>query len=119
MLVGLSAGCTTPLLKSDELRRDVPSPEAIPATATSIRFAVYGDNRLSRDHADRDTLSERRDRRRDVVEAIAAADPQFVIHTGDLVERGDDPELWRAFLNDTEPFAATALLLPSGRQPRV
>ena len=113
MLVGLSAGCTTPLLKSDELRRDVPSPEAIPATATSIRFAVYGDNRLSRDHADRDTLSERRDRRRDVVEAIAAADPQFVIHAGDLVERGDDPELWRAFLNDTEPLLRPRFFYPA------
>ncbi len=106
-------GCATPLLKPDELVPEVQGPSVIQPGAEAIRFAVYGDNRLARGRVDRDSLSSRRRRRRRVTGAIAAGQPDFVLHTGDLVERGDDRELWQAFLSDSRPLLRPRYFYPA------
>jgi len=59
-----------------------------------IIFAVYGDSR-ERDEADRG--------HRSVAEAIRGLDPQFVVHTGDLVSRGDSAYHWGLFWATVTP----------------
>jgi predicted phosphodiesterase len=65
-----------------------------PAGASQFQFVVYGDTRT------------RHDVHRRVISAILKyANPDFVVHTGDLVENGDDASLWPIF------FSAERLLL--------
>ena len=78
----------------------------------TFTFVVYGDNRLSRPNSDRLHGSERRKRRRAVTSAIADRSPDFVIHTGDLVEHGDDLDRWRIFREDTAPLLRPRFLYP-------
>ena len=107
-------GCASPRLTLEDLRASVPPPvEPASGWANTIAFAVYGDNRLSRDRKDRDYGSPRRKRRRAVTSAIAAAAPAFVVHTGDLVERATDPELWTAFKEDTAPLIRPRFFYPA------
>ena len=40
------------------------------------------------------------------------ASPDFVIHTGDLVENGTDPELWKVFKEDTAPLLQPRFFYP-------
>ena len=106
--------CSTPKLLKSELRDSVPGPVALEGSAPdTIRFAVYGDNRLSRNIDDRRFTSNRRFRRRAVTDAIARDSVDFLLHTGDLVERGDDPVLWNAFHQDTKPLLRRRFFYPS------
>ena len=110
----LLASCGAPRLLKSELRNSVPGPIALEGTQPdTIRFAAYGDNRLSLDLWDRSYTSSRRFRRRAVTEAIASDSLDFVLHTGDLVENGDDPDLWIAFQNDTAPLLKRRFFYPS------
>lgn len=108
------ANCTAPRLLKSELRDSVPGPLALEGTKRdTIRFGVYGDNRLNRNITDRHYTSRRRFRRRGVVEAIASDRLDFLLHTGDLVERGDDPVLWNAFQTDTKPLLKRRFFYPA------
>ena len=114
LVVASLSSCGTPRLLKTELRESVPGPTALEGTIPdTIRFGVYGDNRLSRDRGDRSFNSKRRLRRRAIVKSIAADSLAFVLHTGDMVERGDDPDLWNAFRQDTEPLLKRRFLYPS------
>jgi hypothetical protein len=72
-----------------------------PLDARPFRFLVYGDNRSDAEaHAA-------------VVRAMMAVPADFLVNTGDMVLRGNDPADWRAFfavegklLRDTAMFAA-------------
>jgi 3',5'-cyclic AMP phosphodiesterase CpdA len=100
-------------LTEQDLRASVPLPISLAhGPADSFTFAVYGDNRLSRSRKDLAHDSERRNSRREVVAAICAESPDFVIHTGDLVERGRDPERWKAFWEDTASLLRTRFFYP-------
>jgi 3',5'-cyclic AMP phosphodiesterase CpdA len=56
-----------------------------PAGPADFKFVVYGDTRT------RHEMHQR------VVDAIVKTDPDFVIHTGDLVSNGTDAALWPRF----------------------
>lgn len=59
-----------------------------PSGPAPFQFVVYGDTRT------------RHDVHRRVIDAILKyAHPDFVIHTGDLVENGPDPSLWPIFFD--------------------
>jgi hypothetical protein len=67
------------------------APESVLCTApvgdAPIRFVVFGDTRSDHQaHAD-------------VIRAIAAESPAFVIHTGDLVSDGGDEGQWQTFFD--------------------
>ena len=110
----LLTSCSTPKLRQSELADSVPTPIALEGIdPDTIRFGVYGDNRLSRDIGDRQFESSRRKRRRAIVQAIASDSLAFILHTGDLVERGDDTGLWNAFQQDTKPLLKRRFLYPS------
>jgi predicted phosphodiesterase len=64
-----------------------------PTDAPEFRFVIYGDTR---------SLPERH---RAISEAIAKEQPDFVVHTGDLVANGDVWALWnKEFFEPAEPF---------------
>lgn len=58
-----------------------------PAGRAAFSFVVYGDTRTRHDVHQR------------VADAIVKADPDFVVHTGDLVTDGDETGLWPIFFN--------------------
>ncbi len=58
-----------------------------PVGSEPFRFVVYGDTRS------RHEVHQR------VVDAIVKIEPDFVIHTGDLVATGDDGALWSRFFS--------------------
>ncbi len=108
-----SCGTLAPQLTVEELRSSVPSPEGLAWNeGDSILFAVYGDNRLSGNHQDRNIDSVRRKRRRAIVDAISSVGPDFVIHTGDLVERGSNSELWSGFVQDSKDLLKPRFFYP-------
>jgi 3',5'-cyclic AMP phosphodiesterase CpdA len=57
-------------------------------------FALYGDCR------------DGNETHRRICASILAAAPRFVVHSGDLVRRGDQPELWGKFHRITAPLRA-------------
>jgi acid phosphatase type 7 len=59
--------------------------ETAPRSGQPFRFVVYGDTRSRHDVHAR------------TVEAIAKADPDFLVHTGDLVADGADTPQWTTF----------------------
>ena len=108
-----ACGTLAPQLTVEELRNPVPSPEGLVwNVGDSILFAVYGDNRLSVNHQDRNFDSARRRRRRAIVDAISLAGPDFVIHTGDLVEKGSNSELWSGFVEDSKDLLKPGFFYP-------
>lgn len=65
---------------------------------SSFRFLVYGDNRTDdAPHAS-------------VVRAMAAVASDFLIHTGDFVERGDSATQWQTFFDIEAPLLETRCL---------
>jgi 3',5'-cyclic AMP phosphodiesterase CpdA len=58
-----------------------------PTNATPFNFVVYGDTRT------------RHDFHRKVADAIGKSDPDFVVHTGDLVSDGAETSLWPIFFS--------------------
>ena len=100
-------------LTPHDLADSVPLPSRLAhGRVDSFTFTVYGDNRLSRSRNDRRHHSDRRSRRRAVTSAIASGSPDFVIHTGDLVEHGGDRDRWRIFREDTAPLLRSRFLYP-------
>lgn len=72
-----------------------------PAERASFNFVAYGDTR-TRHHV-----------HRQVVEAIAKVNPDFLIHTGDLVNTGDDTADWIEFFTISQDLFRKASFYPS------
>ena len=67
-----------------------------------FQFVVYGDTRT------------RHDVHRSVIAAVLKyANPDFVIHTGDLVADGNDPSLWPIFFDAERELLRKAAFFPS------
>ncbi len=71
-----------------------------PAPGTPFSFVAYGDSRT--DHRVHAALAVR----------IAAADPDLVLHTGDLVTRGGRDAEWGEFFRAATPITRRAMLVP-------
>ncbi|MCA9538713.1 MAG: metallophosphoesterase [Myxococcales bacterium] len=69
-----------------------------PPAGRAFTFVAYGDSRT--DHRVHAALAER----------IAAVDPDFVLHTGDLVTRGGHDAEWAAFVEASTPIRKVAAL---------
>ncbi len=65
-----------------------------PTEEVPFTFVVYGDSR-ERDEND--------EGHRRVAEAARAVNPAFVVHTGDIVSRGDSDYLWNVFWGNAAP----------------
>jgi predicted phosphodiesterase len=73
-----------------------------PAGPARFQFVVFGDTRT------------RHDMHRVVINAILKyADPDFVMHTGDLVENGADTSLWPIFFDAERELLRKAAFFPS------
>jgi hypothetical protein len=72
-----------------------------------VFFAVYGDTR------DQLPSYSQAERHRIVAEAIAAEDPLFVIHTGDFVTDGDNPEDWDRFFSAGKNMLSNTTIFPT------
>jgi 3',5'-cyclic AMP phosphodiesterase CpdA len=73
-----------------------------PAGAASFQFVVYGDTRT------------RHDVHRSVIKGVLKyADPDFVMHTGDLVENGSDTTLWPIFFDAERELLRKAAIFPA------
>jgi acid phosphatase type 7 len=101
MLTGLKAGVSYEYAVpgKDGLKGTFKTPA--PAGA-AFEFVVYGDTRT----------------RHDVHRTVAAAiqrysHPDFLLHTGDLVENGADPSLWPIFFDIENEMLRKAALYPS------
>ena len=71
-----------------------------PTEAVPFRFVIFGDTRSqARPHAA-------------VVDAIRREGPEFVVHTGDLVEDGRDPDDWQRFFDLEAPLLRVAPFVP-------
>lgn len=74
---------------------------AAPATQTSFRFVVFGDTR--------EGISVHRA----IIDRILDIAPDFVIHTGDMVEFGDCVACWDDFFRIEAPLLRSALFYPT------
>src|SRR5439155_2488580 len=73
-----------------------------PMAAAPFRFVVYGDTRT------------RHDVHRRVMEAVGKHGiPDFVLHTGDLVENGNDSALWSLFFDIEKELLRQTVFFPS------
>lgn len=73
-----------------------------PTGPVPFQFVVYGDTRT------------RHDVHRKVIAAILAnSNPDFVLHTGDMVENGGDPALWPIFFDAERELLRKAAFFPS------
>lgn len=73
-----------------------------PEGESQFQFVVYGDTRT------------RHDVHRTVIAAILRlANPDFVMHTGDLVADGNDPSLWPIFFDAERELLRNAAFFPS------
>ncbi len=66
--------------------------------ATSVHFIAYGDTRFT-DPAD--TNAANPEARRELVKAIASANPDFVTFGGDITYNGNDPNDWKVYDSET------------------
>jgi 3',5'-cyclic AMP phosphodiesterase CpdA len=71
-----------------------------PVGPAKFKFVVYGDTRT------------RHDMHRKVVEAINRTDPDFVLHTGDLVADGRDTSQWPIFFSIEEQLLRKTAFFP-------
>ncbi len=77
------------------------TPPGQQAKAAPFTFIVYGDTRTRHDvHAK-------------VMAAVEKTDPDFVVHTGDLVASGDDVSLWPIFFEIEKNVLSRAAFYPS------
>lgn len=72
----------------------------LPRAPVPFRFVVYGDTRSEPAV------------HRSVVAAVARDAPDFVVHTGDLVEDGRDLSLWQEFFEIEAPLLRSAIFVP-------
>jgi 3',5'-cyclic AMP phosphodiesterase CpdA len=73
-----------------------------PAEAAKFQFVVYGDTRT------------RHEVHRNVIAAVMQyADPDFVMHTGDLVAEGADMSLWPIFFDAERELLRKAAIFPA------
>jgi acid phosphatase type 7 len=73
-----------------------------PAAGASFEFVVYGDTRT------------RHDVHRAVIAGVLKnANPDFVMHTGDLVADGSDPSLWPIFFDAERELLRKAPIFPA------
>jgi acid phosphatase type 7 len=73
-----------------------------PAPEADFQFVVYGDTRT------------RHEVHRKVIAAILRdANPDFIMHTGDLVADGNDPSLWPIFFDSERELLRKAALFPA------
>ena len=72
-----------------------------PTGAAKFRFVVYGDTRT------RHEMHQR------VIEAISKAEPDFVLHTGDLVSDGRDTAQWPVFFSIERELLRKTVFFPS------
>jgi hypothetical protein len=73
-----------------------------PAGAAAFQFVVYGDTRT------------RHDAHRSVIAGILKhADPDFIMHTGDLVADGNDASLWPVFFEIEGQLLRKAAIFPA------
>lgn len=73
-----------------------------PVGDAQFQFVVYGDTRT------------RHEVHRTVIQGILKhADPDFILHTGDLVENGDDTSLWPTFFEIEGPLLRKAAFFPA------
>jgi len=73
-----------------------------PTGTASFQFVVYGDTRT------------RHDVHRAVMAAVAKnAQPDFIVHTGDLVENGNDTTLWPIFFDAEREILRKAAFFPT------
>ncbi len=78
----------------------------VASSAPEQTFVIYGDTRSGDDSFD---LAHRQ-----VVRAILETTvPDAAIHTGDFVERGDDPELWESFFQIERDLLSTTPIFPA------
>lgn len=70
-------------------------------------FVVYGDTQ------DNPPFYTQDERHRIVAERIAADDPLFVIHVGDLTADGNDPAAWDRFFSAGRPVLANTTIIPA------
>jgi predicted phosphodiesterase len=71
------------------------------AAGESFRFAAFGDTRTHHDV------------HRAVIEALAREHVDFVLHTGDMVERGGVDAQWDTFFQIERPLLANAPIVPA------
>ena len=98
---GLKAGTT---YYYDAMGRDEGkgSFKTAPTGPVPFQFVVYGDTRT------------RHDVHRKVIAGILAhSNPDFVVHTGDLVENGGDPALWPIFFDIERELLRKVAFFPS------
>lgn len=76
--------------------------QTAPPAGTPFRFAAYGDTRTyPSDHAA-------------VIQAIIASGPEFVLHSGDLVENGTEYSQWgRQFFDPTADLMKNTTMFPA------
>lgn len=71
------------------------------APGQPFRFAAFGDTRTGHEV------------HRSVVDAVVKAEPDFFVHTGDMVEVGGIEEQWDLFFQIERPLMAQAPIIPS------
>ncbi len=74
---------------------------AAPPTQNSYAFVVMGDTRSDLEA------------HRQVIDAILTRPPDFYLHTGDLVEDGNDPALWDQFFAAEGDLMRTSVIYPT------
>ncbi|MFO0624971.1 MAG: metallophosphoesterase [Polyangiales bacterium] len=72
----------------------------LPRTPVPFRFVIYGDTRSSETH------------HRAAVAAARREGPDFVVHTGDLVEDGRELALWQEFFAIEAPLLRETIFVP-------
>lgn len=84
-------------------KRLFPPPENVlyVAPKRSPLIIVYGDSRTGHDA------------HRDIIDEIVAIDPDYVFHTGDLVNNGELQEDWDVFLDITADLRSNTTLYPA------
>ncbi|MEK7405125.1 MAG: metallophosphoesterase [Acidobacteriota bacterium] len=97
---GLKAGATYyyDVLGRDDGKGRFKTPPAGPA---AFRFVAFGDTRTRHDVHAR------------VIQAVVKTEPDFVIHTGDLVADGDVAEQWPVFFSIEKELLNKTVLFPS------
>lgn len=74
--------------------------EVPPVGRASFHFVVFGDTRT------------RHDLHRRVIQAISATNPDFVVHTGDLVQNGNNTAQWPVFFDIEKDLLRKTVFYP-------
>ncbi len=101
-ITGLKSGTEyTYVVQAGALKVEPATFRTAPAADAAVNFVAFGDCRSNHDmHAK-------------IVDLVRAQKPEFVLCSGDLVERGVKPELWDEFLRLEGPLLRTTPLYPA------